>query len=283
MTVGPVTPPPRAPGTAGGPVIRLVASDLDGTLVRPDGTVSARTRAALAAVERAGAALVLVTGRPPRWMRSVVEQTGHRGVAICANGAVVYDLHTERVLAVHPLDVPAAARFAARLRERLPEVRFAVECHDGSFGHEPGYRPRFPPVGAWVGDVDRLLSGRVVKLLARHEELDADALLATAVAARADLPLELTHSSQDGLLEVSGSGVTKASTLAGLAVERGIASEEVLAFGDMPNDVPMITWAGWGVAIGNAHPAALAAADEVAPDCERDGVARVLERVFPTG
>src|SRR3712207_3885891 len=77
---------------------RLVASDLDGTLVRSDGTVSDRTRAALEAVEAAGSVLVLVTGRPPRWMHPVVEATGHRGIAVCANGALVYDLHTERVV-----------------------------------------------------------------------------------------------------------------------------------------------------------------------------------------
>jgi hydroxymethylpyrimidine pyrophosphatase-like HAD family hydrolase len=214
-------------------------------------------------------------------MGPVVAATGHRGVAICANGAILYDLTTERIVAVRPLDAAAAATFTARLRERLPEVHFAVEADDGSFGHEPGYRPRFPPAGAWRGEIERLLQRRAVKLLARHEGLDADALLAAAGPAVAGLPLELTHSSRDGLLEVSGAGVTKATTLAAVARDSGVGSGEVLAFGDMPNDVPMLTWAGWGVAVADAHPAAIAAADEVAGACAADGVAVVLERVFP--
>jgi len=109
------------------PPPRLVATDLDGTLVRSDLTVSDRTRAALALVEQAGAALVLVTGRPPRWMAPVVAETGHRGLAVCANGALLYDLRTERVVHAHLLSADAVAEVVAALRRDLPGIAFAVE------------------------------------------------------------------------------------------------------------------------------------------------------------
>src|SRR4051794_16899338 len=104
---------------------RLIASDLDGTLLRSDDSVSTRTRAALEAVEEAGLLLVLGAGRPPRWMPPVVEATGHRGLAICANGALVYDLAEERVVQEDPIDPAVAARLVADLRAELPDVTFA--------------------------------------------------------------------------------------------------------------------------------------------------------------
>lgn len=258
----------------------LVATDLDGTLLRTDGTVSDRGRAALAAVERAGVPLVLVTGRPPRWMPPVVEQTGHRGIAICANGALVYDLHTSRVLLTRPVQPAAAAALVRALRAVLPEVSFAVERGDGWFGSEPGYPARFPPPAAEVAAAEVLVELPAVKVLVRHPALSADALLAAARAAAAGLPLTLTHSSTDGLLEVSAAGVTKASALEQLAAERGLARRQVLAFGDMPNDIPLLEWAGWGVAVENAHPAARAAADAVTASNDQDGVACSLEAWF---
>lgn len=258
----------------------LVASDLDGTLLRSDGTVSARGRAALAAVERAGVPLVLVTGRPPRWMPPVVEQTGHHGVAICANGAVRYDLHAGRVLATSCLDPAAAAALVAALRAALPAASFAVERGDGGFGYEKHYPAPSPPAGAVVAPAEELVAGEAVKVLVRHPELTADALLAAATEAAGHLPVTLTHSSTGGLLEVAAAGVTKASALALLAAERGVAAEQVLAFGDMPNDVPLLSWAGWGVAVANAHPAARAAADAITGSNDQDGVAAVLDRWF---
>lgn len=267
------------------PRFQVVATDLDGTLLRSDGTVSPRTRAALDRVQRAGALLVLVTGRPPRWLPPVTAQIGHRGQAVCANGAVVYDLASERVLRTYPLPGPAALRLVAALRERLPQVRFAVEAADGEFGHEPGYRPRLAPAEARVAPVEWLLArGPAVKLLARAPGTGSDDLLALAGAAGAGLPLTATHSSasaDDGLLEVAAGGVTKASTLAELVGALGVSAAQVLAFGDMPNDVPLLTWAGWGVAVAGAHAAARAAADEVATGNDDDGVAAVLERLFP--
>jgi len=261
------------------PAPRLIASDLDGTLVRSDGTVAPRTVRVLARVEEAGVPFVMVTGRPPRWMAEVSRQTGHRGIAVCANGALVYDLHTERVVESSLLEEDVAAEVAEALRAALPDIAFAVERPDLEFGHEdtyvpsqeqPGYRPR--PVG-------QLVSGGVVKLLARHRGLSSDELLRAAREAIGDRAT-LTHSSNDGLLEVSAVGISKASGLAALARQHGVEAAQVVAFGDMPNDLPMLAWAGHAVAVGNAHPEVLAAADEVTGRNDEDGVAQVLERWF---
>ena len=259
-------------------VVRLVATDLDGTIVRRDGTISERTVRALAAVEDSGRRLVLVTGRPVRWMGPVVEATGHRGVAICANGAVVYDLHAEKLREWFPL-VPDVTREAvARLRAVMPGAGFAVEYPDG-FGHDPDYHPRWDVGEPIVAPIEDLIGQPVTKLLVRHETLPSDEMLARARAALADLA-EPTHSSNDGLLEVCAPGVSKATTLARLAGEWGIAAHEVVAFGDMPNDVPMLLWAGWGFAMAGAHPEALTAAPHVTGSVEDDGVAQVVESLL---
>jgi Cof subfamily protein (haloacid dehalogenase superfamily) len=258
----------------------LVASDLDGTLVRSDGTVSDRTRAAIAAVEEAGAAFVMVTGRPTRWMSAVAEQTGHHGVAVCANGALVYDLHTETVVRSYLLTTRAARDVVDALRGAIPGIAFAVERFTEGFAHEPAYRPRWDSTDPLTqAPVEQLLSSDVVKLLARHEELGSDELLAAARAAVGE-GATLTHSSGDGLLEISAADVSKASGLASLADELGVAAQDAVAFGDMPNDLPMLVWAGLGVAVANAHPEVLDVADEVTASNDDDGVAQVLSRWF---
>ncbi|MDX6200377.1 MAG: hypothetical protein QOJ79_3528 [Actinomycetota bacterium] len=259
---------------------RLVATDLDGTVIRSDGSISDRTRQALAAVEEAGAVLVLVTGRPPRWMPPIVEATGHHGVAICANGALVYDLHTSTVVRHSLLSAQALTDIVAALRRDLPGIAFAVERHDTGFAHEPSYRPRWDSSDPKaIKPLDELLTDGVVKLLGRHDELDPQHVLSTAHRAVGDLAT-ITHSTSDGLLEISAVGVTKASALAELAAEHGIDAAQVVAFGDMPNDIPMLSWAGRGVAVANAHPDVLAVADEVTASNDDDGVAEVLSRWF---
>ncbi len=260
-------------------LIRLVATDLDGTIVRTDGTISARTVAALRLVEARGGTVVFVTGRPPRWMRPVAEQTGHTGLAICANGALVYDLHTEQVVERFELDVERAGEVLDLLREGLPGAAFACESVT-DFAHEPAYVPRFADAGIRRAAVGELIREPVFKILIRHERADADAVLAEARQVVGDL-VEITHSTRgETLLEVSASGVSKASTLARMCSDRGIARDEVVAFGDMPNDLPMLAWAGTAYAVANAHPDVLAAVELRTASNDDDGVAQVLERLF---
>lgn len=262
------------------PEPRVVATDLDGTIVRSDGTISARTRAALATVEQAGALVVLVTGRPPRWLADIADATGHRGIAICANGAVQYDLHTEQIVDADPLPADQVHAITQALRAAIPGLHFAVEGETG-FGHEANYRSRWPtgPDTA-VGTIDELVTRPVLKLLGRHPDMDSDDLLAAAQEVIAADVATLTHSSRDGLVEISPAGVTKATALARLCHAHGLGAADVLAFGDMPNDLAMLSWAGRSVAVANAHPDVLAAADEVTASNDDDGVALVLEREF---
>jgi hydroxymethylpyrimidine pyrophosphatase-like HAD family hydrolase len=258
----------------------VVASDLDGTLLRPDGTLDQRSRRALAAVQDAGAMLVLCTARPPRWLHPIAQAIGHQGLAVCANGGMVWDLRTESILETIALEPDVLAEVVARLREALPGGSWAVERADG-FCHEPSYEPRWPvPQGTIVGAVDTLIGEPAIKLLLRHETMSADALLERARSAVGALA-ELSHSnSSEPLLEIAARGVSKATALAQLCEERGIGREAVLAFGDMPNDLPMLVWAGHAVAVANAHPEVRAAADEITASNDDAGVARVLERLF---
>ena len=258
----------------------VVATDLDGTIVRSDGTISARTRDALGLAADAGAIVVIVTGRPPRWMHDIALQTGHHGLAVCANGALVYDLRTETIVESHPIGVDVARSLVRSLRAAIPGLGFAVETVESEFGHEPAYRPRWSNDGAIVADLETLLSRPLAKLLARHEGLDSDELLARARAVIDDATATMTHSSRDGLLEISAAGISKATTLAEMIARTGHRAADVIAFGDMPNDLPMLAWAGRSVAVANAHPEVLAVVNEITESNDNDGVAIVLERLY---
>lgn len=259
---------------------RLVATDLDGTLLRRDETASQRTVAAIAAVVDAGIPFVICTARPARWMRELAPLVGGRGTAICANGGVVWDILSETVMRALTIDSTVALEVVSRLRPVLPQAAWAVE-RPTAFAHEPSYRSRWPvPDGTVVDRVEQLLAIAPVKLMLRSPGASADQLLALARETVGEL-VEVTHSNAaDTLLEMSAAGVSKGSTLATLCDSLGIGAERVLAFGDMPNDLPMLRWAGRSVAVANAHPDVLAAADEVTTSCDDDGVARVLERLL---
>jgi Cof subfamily protein (haloacid dehalogenase superfamily) len=254
-------------------LIRLAATDLDGTLLRSDGGLSERTRAALAAAADAGVEVVLVTARNPRGLAPVAEAAAFDGRAICCNGALVYDVGARRVVATHELAAEIAAGLVATRRERAPGVAFAVERNSVAI-REPAYVPLWPTPDEHPR-TDALVTTRepVVKLVAQHSELTQAELYALAVEL-AGTDAAVTYSGER-LVEISAAGVTKAFALEAL----GVPATEVVAFGDMPNDVPMLEWAGLGVAVANAHPDAIAAADEIAPANDEDGVAVVLERL----
>jgi Cof subfamily protein (haloacid dehalogenase superfamily) len=262
--------------------IRLIATDLDGTLLRSDGSVSKRSVAALRAAEDAGIIVVVATGRPPRWVHPVAERLEHTGMAICANGAVLADLHSERIVETRPMTRASVLKVADGVRAGVPGVAFAVETVDRGFGREPGYRTHFDDLGQrpWIAAIEELAADDVIKLLVRNETMNPDDLLHMGRALVGDMA-ELTHSSQNALLEISASGVTKATTLARVAERLGIGPDEVVVFGDMPNDLPMLAWAGAGYAMANAHPNVLASAEHFAPANDEDGVAQVIESLLP--
>ncbi|GAA4577926.1 Cof-type HAD-IIB family hydrolase [Micromonospora coerulea] len=265
---------------------RLVATDIDGTLLTDDRTLSPHTAAVLARISAQGTPIVLVTGRPIRWLQLVYDQLAEPLPAICANGAVVYDPVTDEVLRADPLAPELLAEVARRLRAEVPGVSFAVEIVDSrQMRHEAHYPLRWDADHDAIRAVEspeELLAAPAVKLLARAGEQDPDAFLQLVAGALAGLA-EATHSSYTGLVEISAAGVTKAAGLAWYCARLGIDERDVLAFGDMPNDVPMLTWAGRAVAVANAHPAVLAIADEVTAANTADGVAAYLEQVFGLG
>lgn len=259
--------------------VRLVATDLDGTLVHSDGSVSARTRAALIAAEEAGLEVVFVTGRPLRWAEEVFEHVGGHGLAVVSNGALVWDVAGARVHRLRPLDPPTGLEVARRIRAAVPDSHFAVETLAG-ISLEAGFLERHTvPDGAARGPIEEIFGAPAVKLLARHEVLGWQDFWDRATEA-VDGLAEITWSSSSSLLEISAAGVTKASTLELVCADRGIAPDEVLAIGDMPNDIPMLTWAGTSYAMANAHPMVHAAAQHVAPANDDDGVAQVIESLL---
>jgi Cof subfamily protein (haloacid dehalogenase superfamily) len=279
---------PRWTGLAGG--VELVATDLDGTLLRPDTTVSEFTVDTLRRAREAELPVVVVTGRPPRWIVPVARATQHSGVAVGANGAVLVDLATGLITESFPLDADALDEVVSTLRAEVPGIGFAIEwaapdsAHAETFAYERAFRTRFPiEIPAYDGDIREVARGRrVVKLLARVEgdHHDADTFVDLAVRHVEHL-VTVTHSnSDDVLLEMSARGVTKGSALARVAAGLGIAPTAAAAAGDMPNDVPMLSWAGVGLGVEGAHPLVLGVADAVLPSPEQDGVARFVDAVL---
>ncbi|GAA2918757.1 HAD family hydrolase [Streptomyces thioluteus] len=272
------------------PIPRLIATDLDGTLLRDDKTVSDRTVAALAAAEAAGIEVFFVTGRPTRWMDVASDHVHGHGLAICANGAAVVDLRDGgRFVEVRPLERTDALAVVHMVRTAVPGSTFAVERTTG-FHYEPQYPPFMLSDDAVVATAEEFLAedargydgtpcGPVLKLLAHHPELAPDDFLARARAA-AGAHGSFTRSSPTALLEISGPGVSKASTLARYCAGHGITPEEVVAFGDMPNDLEMLCWAGTSYAMANAHPDVLAATTHRTAGNNDDGVAEVIERIL---
>ena len=259
----------------------LVATDVDGTLLDPTDRVTPRTLRALERAAVAGVGLVLVTGRPPRWIPPVVAQGVAAGLAVCANGAVVYDVAADRIVSARTLDAATLADLAATVAALLPQAGLAVELVHPvpSFVAEPSYRH------AWVGSDHEirpraeLVTRPAVKMLVRDTRMRSEEIVA-ALAPAVGSAVDLTFSHPGGLVEISAPGVTKAGGLAEVAAGAGVAASDIVAFGDMPNDLEMLRWVGHGVAMGNAHPALQDVADEVTATNAEDGLALVLERWF---
>jgi Cof subfamily protein (haloacid dehalogenase superfamily) len=263
----------------------LIASDVDGTLLDEDEKITARTRQAVSAAVTAGAQFVLATGRPPRWVAPVVDALGFAPMAVCANGAVIYDPATDRIIAARTLSAEALGALAELAVRVIPGAGLAVErvgrtAHDAAtpqFVSSPGYEHAWLNPDNTEVSVQDLLSAPAVKLLIRKAGARS-ADMAAELAKHVGLEGDITYSTNNGLVEIVPLGISKATGVDEVARPLGITAADVVAFGDMPNDVSMLLWAGHGVAMGNAHPEAIAAANEVTAPNSDDGVARVLER-----
>lgn len=254
---------------------------MDGTILGHDGRISSRTVRAFHACRNAGIQLVFVTGRPPRWLQPLGEQMGHSGTVICSNGAVVWDFDADRVISAELMSLAAVMEIRKIIKSLRPSALFAAETLTG-FHLEPGFidnesselLAQFTP--APLAETLTTDDG-VVKLLAVVREGTADEFLAAVAPAVGHLAA-VTHSAPAvAMLEICLSGVNKAVALAEYADSLGIDAADVVAFGDMPNDIEMLRWAGDGYAMASGHPEAIRAAGQVAPAFDDDGVAQVLE------
>jgi Cof subfamily protein (haloacid dehalogenase superfamily) len=263
----------------------LIASDVDGTLLDDDENISPRTRSAIRAAVDAGTRFVLATGRPPRWVHPVVDALGFAPMAVCANGAVIYDPATDRILSARTLSSDQLGELAEIATRVISGAGLAVErvgrsAHDAAtpqFVSSPGYEHAWLNPDNTEVSVEDLLAAPAIKLLIRKSGARSSDM-AAQLAKHVGLQGDITYSTDNGLIEVVPLGISKATGVEEVARPYEITAEDVVAFGDMPNDIPMLRWAGLGVAMGNAHPEAVEAADEVTATNTDDGLARVLER-----
>lgn len=259
----------------------LVATDLDGTLV-PNASMSMPefTAQVLRRLDDAGVPVVFVTGRPMRWMRPFWPHVGKHGLAIVSNGAITFDAHAQRVISIAGIDAEPGLELSRSIAAAVPDASFAIECADGI-----RFDPDYPELGASGGGVRRgalaaIWDQPAAKLLVRHSEFDGDDTFQTQVAAAVGDRATVTWS-VPGLAEISATGVTKASALARLCERLGIPSRDVIAFGDMPNDIAMLAWAGTAYAVANAHESVRAIAHDIVLSCAEEGVAHAIDRLVP--
>ena len=264
---------------------RLIATDLDGTIVPFDGGISSRTVNALNGARAKGAIVYFVTGRPPRWLGDVIDAFGVKEVptTICGNGALVFDVATNSILREDLLLPEDALEAVKRLRGHIVDASFACDLGD-DFRREKRYHARWD-VGmdvAGVEAIEEVIDRPILKLLTRcaTEALSSDEMLQIAREQISDF-VDVTHSNpEDSLLEISAFGVNKGSTLARMAATHGLSAADCVAFGDNPNDVSMLKWAGRSWAMAGGHRDATLAANSLAATCEEDGVAQVIEELF---
>ncbi|GGL13629.1 HAD family hydrolase [Streptomyces flaveus] len=259
----------------------LIATDLDGTLLRGDDTLSDRSRTALAMAVTAGARHLVVTGRPAPRVRPLLDELGGQGLAVCGQGAQLYDAGADRLVWSVTLDRELAETALGKIEAEVGDVYAAVDQDgvDGLTLIEPGYEMPHPTLPAVrILHRDDLWTEPISKVLLRHPYLTDDELASAARGAVGSLAT--VTMSGPGTVELQPCGVSKATGLALAAAHLGLTDTTTIAFGDMPNDIPMFDWATHGVAMANAHPELKAVADEVTLSNEEDGIAVVLERLF---
>ncbi|MCX2922283.1 MULTISPECIES: HAD family hydrolase [unclassified Streptomyces] len=259
---------------------QLVATDLDGTLLREDHSVSDRTRDALAAVTAAGAAHIVVTGRAVPWTRPILDDLGYQGLAVCGQGAQVYDAGAHRLLTSVTLDRQLASVALAKIEAEVGPLHLAASRDglDGEVLVGPGYEVTGRLPSTPLTDAADLWAAPLNKLYIQHPALTDDEL--TEVATRTAGGFVTVAMAGEGIVELLPLGLSKATGLSLAARRLGAKAAGTIAFGDMPNDIPMFAWSAHGIAMANAHQELRAVADEVTSSNEEDGIAVVLERLL---
>jgi Cof subfamily protein (haloacid dehalogenase superfamily) len=259
----------------------LIATDLDGTFLSPDGSVSEENSAAVVAAQAAGIPVLFATGRPVRWLDVIRDLPGAHPTVIASNGAALYDLGAGRLVDRICIDPDTALDAVRRIRTAVPDASFAFESGT-RFGYEPAYRTWPEDDGTdpalYQGPAEQVArEEEFVKMLVQSQSVPPDDLLRTVQVEVADT-LTATHSQARafGLVEISAAGVTKATMLRRYCARLGIEAHQVAAFGDMPNDVDMLSWAGMPFVVANAHPALMAMPFAVVPANDQSGVGRTI-------
>lgn len=260
-------------------VPRLIATDLDGTLLGPDGKVSPRTKQAIDRAAAAGIPVVAATGRSRHSaVPKLADVDGIRWI-VCSNGAMVWDRHHDTIDTHRPIGGDVARTVLATLRSAVPDVAIGWETPRG-FGFDRRFAQRPPTIDEYrlrtdLPEPDATVE--VTKLVVSVVGLDGAENMHTTFTPH--MPATVTAAaSGNSFMEVTAAGVTKATTLALLTARLGFAAHEVAAFGDQHNDLDMLRWAGSGLAMANAEPRVADAADAQVPSNAEDGVATVIER-----
>lgn len=261
---------------------KLIATDLDGTIVHHDGTISQRTVDALSKAQSMGVHIYFVTGRPPRWMDEIRDVFGF-GEAICGNGAMLYDLKSSTVTEEWMISKEEQIEIARRMRIAIPSISFAIESHD-YYHREKSYVPRWD-IGldnVGVKRIEDAVKGPAFKMLARCSggEFTSDQMLEVASRELAGL-VTVTHSNpHESLLEISALGISKGQTLAKVAGRLSISASDCVSFGDNPNDFSMLAWCGRSYTMADGHPDGIKFASGVARPHTEDGVAIIIEELL---
>jgi Cof subfamily protein (haloacid dehalogenase superfamily) len=265
------------------PLPKLIATDLDGTLLDPQGRLAERNQKALQTAREQGILTLAVTARPPRAVYRVPELAPVLDGAICCTGAIWYDTATRTAQLRHPIPLPAARELHGRLRDALPGAVFAVETGEHQVAQSTHMQRGVHLCDPWtiLEPGADLFTGAetVAELVVRVPGSTGTAM--HEATRHIDLPgVSLWHWGSFPEIECTAAEATKGAALAAWCAERGIGADAVIAFGDMPNDVSMLAWAGRSFAMAGAHPDAIAAATDRAAPAAEDGVAQVIEEIL---
>ncbi len=262
------------------PKIKLVAIDLDGTLLNDRKEVTLETVDSLAMAVRCGVKVVIASARPPRSVRAIYQRLKLDTWQINYNGALVWDEVNRQVVAHTPLEFSLVLDIIDRARGLFSDVligceimdRWHTDRHDLTYTTETG-RLFGPDV---VAPIPMFCNQPITKLmLLGHPEMMAS--LARVVGEAYARQITLVSTDAD-LIQITHPTASKAAALAQVAAHYGIAMEEVMAIGDAVNDIGMLQAAGVGVAMDNASPSVKAVADWIAPSNNNHGVRAALRQ-----
>lgn len=266
--------------------IHLVAIDVDGTLLNSSNEVSDMTVRVLRQVRREdGVHIVLATARPPRSVMPFYRQLGLDAPMINYNGALVFDPPSNRVLLHVPVGPKLARQVIAAAREAFPRVVVSAEVLDRWYTDraEHAYITQtgrvFKP--DLIGPIDEWLVEPITKLLLLGPPADMDEL--GKMLAKQFRHKVSVMQTEGELLQIMHPTVSKARGLKTVAGELGVSRQQVMAIGDNANDVDMLRWAGLGVAMANAPPAVMEAADAITAHHDKDGVAKAIHTMIMSG